>query len=145
MTTPSLPARTPRRTALLAVALALASTLGGCVRAAALTNGCDAFADWAADGAPSDLSSPHEGPRYLAFLARVQDEAAAVEAEAAAVLGAAQRAHDAWAAAGGPQGPTDQVERATATAADAWTDEVRAAATELVAYGTETCGVDFPS
>lgn len=144
--TSSAPLPLPRRrhrAALLVVALT--TVLGGCVRAAALTNGCDAFEAWAADGAPRDLASPHEGPRYLALLATVQDTAPAVEADARTTLAAAQQVHDAWTAAGGPDGPGDQVERAEAVVDRVWTDEVSAAAADVLAYGVTTCGIEVPS
>lgn len=128
-----------------AVALLLATlALGGCVRAAALTNGCDAYEAWAQDGFPEDLTSEFAGPRYLGFLARVDDTAPPVHDEARTVLEAAQRIHDAWLAAGGPDGPADQVAHATSLAEELRTPAVLDAMAEIRAYGESTCGITFP-
>lgn len=119
-------------------------SLGGCVRAAALTNGCDAYESWADDGFPHDLSSEVAGPRYLEFLARVDDTAPPVHDEARTVLEAAQRIHDAWRAAGGPHGPADQVQQAAALADELRSPAVLDAAAAVRAYGETTCGIVFP-
>lgn len=125
------------------VALALVG-LAGCAPGAASTTGCQAFQAWEERGFPRDLSSASNGPRYLTFLALLADEAPLVADDAEVVLQAAQQVHDAWLAAGGPDGPAGETARAAAREQELWTDEVEAAAVRIRAYGDETCGVVAP-
>lgn len=130
------------RTAFLLAVLLLSAA---CVQGAASTTGCPAFRQWQAAGFPDDLTSADAGPRYLRFLAETQDQARAVADEAGDVLAVAQRIHDAWAGAGGAQGPADQTIRAEELGRELDTPAVRAALDEVAAYGRETCGVEVPS
>ena len=127
---------------ILVVCAALALT--GCVQGAASTTACPAFAQWEADGFPRDLGSADAGPRYLRFLAEVQDTAPSVGADAGVTLAAAQRTHEAWMAAGGRDGPPGEVERAAELARRQNTPEVMAALQQVVAYGEQTCAVSVP-
>ena len=137
----SIHAPRPLRTALLLAVLVL---LAACVQGVASTTGCPAFHQWETDGFPDDLTSADAGPRYLRFLAEAQDEARPVADQAGTVLAVAQRVHDAWAAAGGSQGPADQTDHAEELSRELDTPEVAAALDALAAYGRETCGVVVP-
>lgn len=122
----------------------VAALLVGCAPGAASTTGCPAFQAWEDRDFPTDLTSPTNGPRYLTFLATVADEAPPVADDAEVVLRAAQAIHDAWVAAGGPDGPGGETERATTLTRELWTPEVEAAAARVRDYGAETCGVTAP-
>lgn len=122
----------------------VAAVLVGCSPGAASTTGCPAFQAWQDRGFPTDLTSPTNGPRYLTFLATVADEAPPVADDAEVVLRAAQTIHDAWVAAGGPDGPGGETERARGLTRELWTPEVDAAAARVGGYGAETCGVTAP-
>ncbi len=129
---------------MVSTALLVAATIVGCAPGAASTTGCPAFQAWEARDFPTDLASPTNGPRYLTFLATVADEAPQAADDAEVVLRAAQTIHDAWVAAGGPDGPAAETARAAALAQELWTPEVAAAAERIGAYGAETCGVVAP-
>lgn len=118
--------------------------LVGCAPGAASTTGCEAFQAWEQRGFPRDLASPTNGPRYLTFLATVVDEAPLAADDAELVLVAAQEIHDAWLAAGGPDGPETETARAAAREQVLWTEEVAAAAARIRDYGAETCGIVAP-
>lgn len=127
------------------VALLLALLLpAGCVQGAASTTGCPAFHAWEAEGFPDDLTSADAGPRYLRFLAAVQDDARAVADDAGTVLEVAQRVHDTWAAAGGTEGPVDRTRHAAELTRELEGPEVQAALDRVAAYGEATCGVSIP-
>lgn len=129
---------------MVATTLLVAAAMVGCAPGAASTTGCPAFQAWEARGFPTELTSPTNGPRYLTFLATVADDAPEVADDAEVVLQAAQTIHDAWGAAGGPDGPAAEAARAAALAQELWTPEVGAAAERIGAYGAETCGVVAP-
>lgn len=130
--------------ATVVTAMLVAAMLVGCAPGTASTTGCPAFQAWEDRGFPSDLTSPTNGPRYLTFLATVADQARPVADDAEVVLQTAQTIHDAWVAAGGPDGPDAETARAAALAQELWAPEVEAAAERIGTYGAETCGVVAP-